>query len=80
MTNDTFTLTFDCEFMRDGNTCYEVMTVQLPIVYEDEAQSKGTAIAVESAVNSIKAKQGYDNLLKMTLKEWKPDKDNDQEN
>lgn len=30
MVNDTFTLTFDCEFMRDGNTCYEVMTVQLP--------------------------------------------------
>jgi len=76
MVNDTFTLTFDCEFMRDGNTCYEVMTVQLPKNYESEDQGKGSAIAIESALESIKTQKSYDSLIKMKLREWKPDNDN----
>ncbi len=79
MVNDTFTLTFDCEFMRDGNTCYEVMTVQLPKNYESEDQGKGSAIAIESALESIKTQKSYDSLIKMKLREWKPDNDNGDE-
>jgi hypothetical protein len=71
--NNIFTLTFDCEFMRDGNTCYEVMSVQVPKIYDNEDQGKGTAIAIESAIDSIKAQKGYDALIKMNLREWKHD-------
>jgi hypothetical protein len=72
--NNIFTLTFDCEFMRDGNACYELMSVQVPKIYDHEDQSKGTAIAIESAIDSIKAQKGYDALIRMSLKTWENDK------
>jgi hypothetical protein len=79
MVNDTFTVIFDCEFMRDGNTCYEVITIQLPKAYENEEQGKGSAIAIESALESIKTQKSYDSLIKMKLREWSPDSDNGEE-
>ena len=79
MVSDTFTVTFDCEFMRDGNTCYEIMTVQLPKVYKNEDQGKGSAIAIESALESIKTQKSYDSLIKMKLIEWSSDSSNGEE-
>ena len=45
-----------------------------------EEQGKGSAIAIESALESIKTQKSYDSLIKMKLREWKPDNDNAEEN
>ena len=61
---------FSCIFSRDGHKCNETLTIELPQNYESQQNSKDTALAIESAINTIKTKKNYDRILKMSLLKW----------
>jgi hypothetical protein len=67
---NTFITNFKCTFIRDGHMCYEELSIELPKNYNSTAESKETALAIESAIGAIKAQKGYDKLVKMTLIKW----------
>ena len=69
-TETTFITNFKCTFIRDGHICSEELSVELPHNYNSTAESKETALAIESAINAIKAQKGYDKLVKMKLLQW----------